>query len=181
MKELESLLERVKKLNPNVQEHGGLPAPEIEKAFAKIGLKAPEKLITLFEWRNGIDELNAFTCMFNLSAAIDCYKKYKELSKELKDFKHAFNWKSEWFPIIDINGDYQVCLDTKTGGLALVDMECDMASPICDSYRIYLQALNEGFEKRVFRWNEEHGLIEGNDEDWKAILSRHGLPEISER
>lgn len=181
MKELEPLLEQVKKLNPDVQEHDGLPRPEIEKAFSKISLKVPEELIALFEWRNGIDELNAFTSMLNLSSAIDCHKRYQKLTKELENFDDAFNWKPEWFPIIDINGEFQVCYDIKTGGLALVDMQCDLATAVCDSYRTYLQALNEGFEKRVFRWNDEHGLIEEDEQEWKAILSRYGLPAITER
>lgn len=175
------LFAQLKEINPGVREQSGLSRDQISEALSDLDIPLPEELIQLFEWRNGIEALNGFTGMLRLEDAIVFYRDCVALAAELEGYENGFSYKKEWFPVMDTNGDYQICLDVKSLGLALVDMECGVAESICSHYQVYLHALEEGFAENVFSWSVENGIIEEEKPKWKEILRKYDLPPVTLR
>ena len=171
---LEDLLADVKRINPHVRETPGLAQSEILEGLSEFDHLPTKELVSLYEWRNGIDELNAFTRVLSLGDAIGVYRLYRQLAEGLGS---RFGWQEQWFPVVDINGDVQLCLDCKTLGLALVDMEGGVEELICDSYLDYVAALRDGFSHGLFIWNELHGCVETKDHEWQLVLGAYGIKD----
>lgn len=173
--DLEDLLADLKRINPHVRETPGLVQSDILEGLSEFDHLPTKELVSLYEWRNGIDELNAFTRFLSLGDALGMYRMYRHLAEGLGS---RFGWQERWFPIIDTNGSVQLCLDCKTLGLALVDMEASVEELICDSYLDYVAALRDGFSRELFTWNKPHGYVETKEHEWRAVRKAHGIKDL---
>jgi hypothetical protein len=80
---LESLLADLRRINPHVREKPGLAQSEILESLSEFDCLPTKELVSLYEWRNGIDELNAFTRVLSLADALGMHRMYRHLAEGL--------------------------------------------------------------------------------------------------
>ncbi len=165
------LFEQVRQVNTEPMPQPGLARDEIVSAFREIDIAAPEPLITLYAWHNGIYHLNAFLHFPSLTDALSTYRNYKEFKDEYADFK----WMPTWFPVLDMNGDVQLCVDVHSGELIAIDMECDTIHIVAGNYGQYVRAVEELFRSGAYTFNEVAGVIEAVPSVWRAIAEKNGI------
>ncbi len=160
-----SIFEKIQAINSEPIPHPGLPTEKIDHLFVGLGLEPPKEMVALYKWHNGIDYLNAFLSMLSLEEAIEIYHGFMALKTEVPSFK----WKREWFPILDMNGDIQVCVDLETLELYSIDAEDDSTIRISGNYNQYLDALLFIMQSTTYSYDPEAGCIDVSDQVWCEV------------
>jgi hypothetical protein len=153
------------KVEPGISEY------EILKSFNSVGLTPTAELVSLYKWRNGIANLNGFLYFLPLSDALNVYREFKKLRGDVP----AIKWKDDWFPVLEQNGDFQICLDLKTQELYSIDLEGDTTIKIAEHYSHYLDAMLFIFKSGQYTFDREGGCIEVIDEVWKRVLEKYNV------
>jgi hypothetical protein len=71
------IYDRIRLLNDETWESPGLSRYAIAKMFKDIDLSPQSLLVALYEWHNGIYNLDAFFHLLSLNESIDTYNIYK--------------------------------------------------------------------------------------------------------
>jgi hypothetical protein len=170
LRKIETLFARVRAENDEPSEQPGLNRQLIQSEFTGLGLSPPAELVQLYEWRNGIYHLNAFLHFLSLSDAVDAYRRLDKFKRVHEDVP----WEFGWFPVLDMNGDIQVCVDLASGALFCVDQEDGRSWPLAPSYQNCLDALTEGFSAGAFEFNSDAGAFKASAL-WGAIALKHQI------
>ena len=158
-------------LNDRSEAMPGIQPQEIIDSFSKVGIVPPPELIELYQWHNGIEDLESYTNMLSLDRAIEFYQGYKDFKKKYPEF----GWQQGWFPITDTNGDFQYCIDLNSSSLIYLDMECDLIEKVCDHYEYYLDALVYGFQNNIFIYDDDSESLVAKDNAWAEIAARYNI------
>ncbi len=97
----------ITRFNDEPRADPGLDRATIIDRISSVGLSPPEAVISLYEWKNGISNLDAFLHLNDLDFAVDSYKQMCAFKQEFQDFE----WQRSWLPILNMNGDIHICLD----------------------------------------------------------------------
>ena len=84
-------------------------------------------------------------------------------------------WWPSLFPVVDMNGDLQVCVDLETDELYLIDIENGSTRRICRDYRKLLDALLEAFELRIHSRESVSGSLVLEKRSWEILKAKHGV------
>lgn len=166
---LRSLFAEVQRLNPEPMPQPGLPRPEISRLLGSVGLPAPEPLVALYEWHNGILHLNAFLHYLPLEEAIALHHACRKASRN----SPRLGWKPTWLPILDVNGDVQLCIDLSGGSLHSIDLIDEKSELVADHFISYVNGVAELFNLKAFHYDPESGAIVPDDAAWHEISRKH--------
>lgn len=161
----------IRSANNEPTDNPGISRSEILETFQAIGLTPSEDLMEIYEWKNGIIYLNAFLSFLPLNNAIDIYKNYQLL----REANPNFTWKNIRVPVLDMNGDVQVCLDIETNELYSIDVECDFVQKIADNYSSYISAIYSILNSGQFSFNEGEGCITVEPDTWEKLLDEYKI------
>lgn len=117
-----SIIAYIQTNNLEVIADPGLSKTEILDVFNSINLQPPSEIVELYQWHNGIGELDCFLSFMNLSDAAIWYQDFMRKKTEHPQWK----WNNNYFPILNMNGDVQLCLDFKTFSVITIDIECNI-------------------------------------------------------
>ncbi len=162
---------RICAMNPEPDAIAGLPRAAIERQFREIDLVAPEFLIVLYEWHNGIYHLNAFLYFIPLEDAISTYRVLMEIHRDYPERP----WRPEWFPVLSMNGDVDILFNVNTGALASMDIEEPRLVIISEHYSNYLNAIKEILDSNMCFYDEYCGSIGVAESSWKMVIAKHGV------
>jgi hypothetical protein len=162
---LQTIFAHICDVNAEPTSQPGLNAERIIETLQNLAVPPLHELLELYQWHNGIEHLDAFLHLLSLEGAATCYKNFEDLKAEMPDFP----WYEGLFPILDMNGDVQICLNLKTFELFSIDVECDSLVKIADHYERYLEAILHIFESQMYRFNEEAGCIKVKETDWEQV------------
>lgn len=162
---LQIILTHIRKVNPEPTTRQGLSAEKIMQTLQNLNVPNSQELLELYQWHNGIDNLDAFLHLLSLEDAARWYKGYGDLKVEIPDLP----WNEDLFPIFDMNGDVQVCLNLKTFALHSIDLESDEFAKIAGHYERYLEAILHIFENEMYRFDEESGCIRVEETEWNQV------------
>jgi hypothetical protein len=168
---LQYLHREIRQVNDEPREQPGIERAEVLREFDALGLVVPQELADAYERYNGIFHLNAFLHFLPLREAVDLYKLYASFGEDGGDF----GWQKSWFPVFDMNGDVQFCIDLQSNALAIVDIEGGEARKIADHYSQYLDALVEAFQSGNAHFQDEFGFIDIDGKVWRALRTKYGL------
>jgi hypothetical protein len=168
------IYDRIRLVNDEPEEKSGLSHGEIVQMFTNIDLSPNPLLIKLYEWHNGIDNLNAFLHLLSLSHAIDIYDDYEAEKNEYQDYP----WNTSCFPVLSINGDVHICVDINTGSLISIRRDIGRFEKIADRYENYLDALFEVFEGGLFVYEDVSGSIEIDDTAWQDMMRKYNIKNV---
>ena len=149
----------------------GLSEYKIEDTLNRLGLPVTDELLQLYQWHNGIFNLDAFMHFLSLDDAVTLYNVYRVMKEDFP----GFEWNKHWFPLIDMNGDVQVCLDLVTKSLYTIDMESEETILIAQHYDDYLNAMLSVFQNKSYCFNEQAGSVEVLDDDWNQLQEEHHI------
>ncbi|MEM7594544.1 MAG: SMI1/KNR4 family protein [Cyanobacteria bacterium P01_A01_bin.83] len=162
---VKSIIAYLQTTNLEVITDHGLSETEILDAFKNINLLPPPEIIELYQWHNGIGELDCFLRFMNLDDAIMWYELFRDCYRENNNY--YYGGQENWFPMLNMNGDVQLCLDFKTLSVISIDIECDIVEEIANHYTNYLDALLYVFNKESFEYDDDSGCIKFNEEVWE--------------
>jgi hypothetical protein len=165
------IYDQIRLVNNEPIAQDGISYDEIISEFEDIKLSPSSLLIKIYEWHNGIHYLDAFLHMLSLEDAFRWYYLYEEIKSESQDFE----WQIDWFPILDMNGSVQICVDVNTGLLVAIDIELGGIEVIAQHYENYLDAIFEVFDKGVFIYNSLSGSIDVTESIWQDISSKYQI------
>jgi len=163
LNKVKEIVNFIQAVNPHAIANPGLFKARICKDFHEINLSPPSEIIELYQWHNGIGELDCFLNFMNLDRAIDWYKGFLQSKTKYTEWK----WNKNYFPLLNMNGDVQLCLDFETLAVITVDRECDTVEKIANHYTNYLDALLYVFNNEAFKCDDESGCIVFDQEVWK--------------
>lgn len=139
--------------------------------LTQVGLQAPDPLIQLYEWHNGIFHLNAFLHFLPLEEALSIYRMFMEIT----DRSGNFGWQPGLLPIMDINGDINLCFDLLTGQLVTIDLEDDKVTTLAPHYEPYVRALKDVFDRMAYIYDDNSGSIEIDSAYWSELARAYGF------
>lgn len=171
IEKIQTIFRHIQSVNDEPTAKPGIPETETASHFNSIGLTPTTDLVQLYEWHNGIYNLDAFLSFLPVSDAIERYKGNKSLKKDIQEFE----WKESWFTVLDMNGDVQICLDLETNELYSIDIECDLVQKIADNFERYVDAILSLFEEGNFSFDKDAGCIDVKDDVWSAILQKYNI------
>ena len=159
--------------NDEPRERPGLSRRDILDSFAKIGVAPSEPILQLYEWHDGIDNLNAFLYFLPLEDVNRLYLSHKKFKEKSEEFK----WHVGLVPLLTLNGDVDICVDFRSGEVVSIDPEGGTERSIAKHYENYLGALLEGFDADAFEFDETAGAFEVKEDRWRPIALRHGVED----
>ncbi|WP_266158246.1 SMI1/KNR4 family protein [Dyella silvatica] len=169
---LRHLFDEVLAVNSEPEALPGLSRQAIEQVFADLKLTPPEILVCLYEWHNGIEYLDAFMSFLPLERAVSIYRGYQALTDRIG----RWGWKSSQFPILDENGDIQLCIDCSSGELVSVCLENDdKTRQVAAHYEPYVEAMAELFRQKAYVFDEAGGCIHADAIAWRGIAQAYGI------
>jgi len=171
IEKIQTIFQHIKLVNDEPAANTGISEAEVVSHFNSIGRTPTTDLIQLYEWHNGIYNLDAFLSLLSVNDAIERYKGNKSLKKDIPEFE----WKESWLTVLDMNGDVQICLDLGTNELYSVDIECDLVQKIADNFEHYVDAILSIFEEDKFSFDEEAGCVDVKDDVWNGILKKYNI------
>ena len=169
--QLQAVLAQMLALNDEPMLEPGLDRSSIEQSFASLDLKPPELLAQMYELHNGIFHLNSFLHFLPLSESFSTYSRYQEISKE----GGLSGWRAGQFPVFDLNGDTQLCLDLITMQVVSVDIKDDSTGIVSADYESLVNAIVEVFQERAFFYDDVSGSIRFVPDQWQRIAAKHGV------
>ena len=164
---LDYLLKRVLEVNDEPRVNGGISQSEIENQLNEIDIEPTEDLLELYQWRNGIDYLNAFLYFNSVQYLIEGYRNLEEFDFEVD----GFNWDERWLPILNMNGAIDILVNIETRQVAAIDIECDRFEIIASDYNHYIDALVYVFQSNQFYY-EDGSCINFNDSVWQELYDK---------
>ncbi len=173
---LVAIYSKIREVNDMLQEREGVSYEQVSSLLQAVGLHVDPLLLRMYEFRNGIDNLSAFLNFLSAEEAVQRYKDFANFKAEFSDFE----WSEGVLPILDINGDVQVCVDLASGKLVTVDIECDSNRVIAPHYSAYVDALYEVFAAGHFKYDPASGSIELDDTLWRDVANRYGIIDIGD-
>jgi hypothetical protein len=163
--------ERIRLVNDEAWESPGLARDAIAKMFKDIDLSPQPLLVDLYEWHNGIYNLDAFFHLLSLSESMDTYNSYKA---EKNEYLHS-KWQTCLFPLFSMNGDVDIFVDMNVCSLIAIDREGGSFEEIAAHYENYLNALVEVFESDLFIFEDVSGSININKAFWQNMLQKYKI------
>ena len=160
------VLDHVKRIIPGCELFPGVEREQIEAVFSELGVEPNSDLIELYGVVHNLDGALSF---LSLKEASTSYLAYREFSEE------DLPWWPSLFPVVDMNGDLQVCVDLETDELYLIDIENGSTRRICRDYRKLLDALLEAFELRIHSRESVSGSLVLEKRSWKILKAKHGV------
>jgi hypothetical protein len=164
---------RIREENDEPQAQPATSSFVVELAFAGISLPVHPLLAQLYTWHNGIFHLNAFLHFLPLREAVKNYQSNSE--------SRRLGWlpgiSPNWFPILDLNGDVQFCLDVMSGEIWCVDIEDGSTRKLARHYDCCIAALVAAFDRGFAQYNPESGAFEVGPEYWEALCAEFGLEQ----
>lgn len=173
MATLGTLLAQVCEMNSLTEPLPGVSKAEVRAALRSIGLEAPGWLAEIYQWHNGIWEINALVAFLPLADAVSTYENYRALKKDI----HDLGWQSSWFPLIDLNGHVQLCVDLVTGAMQAVDLEADRYTKVARHFENLLAAVAELFQSGAYSFDEAAGDIEPDAAIWADLKRKYGIED----
>lgn len=167
------LYSRVHEQNSEPQEQPPASVFAINLAFAGLGLKLPPALEKLYTWHNGIFHLNGFLHFMPLREAVKIRRTYSE--RELRGSEAQI--RANWFPVFDLNGDIQYCIDVQNQELWTVDLEDGSVRKLADNYELYLDALLAAFARGFSLFYPLAGSFKIKPNEWMALCREFKLEE----
>lgn len=76
LEKIKAIVNLIQAVNPHIAIYPGLPEAKIFKDFQDINLSPPSEIVELYQWHNGIGELDCFLNFMDLNRAVDCYKDF---------------------------------------------------------------------------------------------------------
>lgn len=165
---------QIRLVNDEPTANPGLTEAEITNKLQQINISPVAELVELYQWHNGINYLDAFLRFLSLEEAIEQYKIFQEINEEDLDF----GWKTTMFPIIDINGDTQYCIDLEDYSVTVVDLECDLIKKASDRYDYYLDAIIYVFENQLFSYDSISGSIKIAENEWNEVAEKFKIESV---
>lgn len=144
---VKSIIAYLQTTNLEVIADPGLSKTKIRDAFKTINLLPPIKIVELYQWHNGIGELDCFLRFMNLDDALMWYRLFRDCYQENNNY--YYGWQENWFPLLNMNGDVQLCLNFDTLSVISIDRECDTVEKIANHYNDYLDALLICLQQRI--------------------------------
>lgn len=163
------IVEHIKGVIPHCQVFPGLPRNEIEAKLSILGVELHPELIELYEEFGEIYSLDGALSFLSLPDAALCYQSYREFSSE------GFSWWPSLFPLLDMNGDIQLCVDLETTDLYLMDVENGTTRHIYRDYRRLLNALLEAVDSDIYYKDPGSGSLILEKSAWTKIKVKHGI------
>ena len=115
---VKSIIAYIQTTNLEVIANPGLSKTEILDIFKAINLQPPLEIVELYQWHDGIGELDCFLNFTNLSDAAIWYEDFMRKKTEDPQWK----WNNNCFPVLNMNGDVQLCLYFKTFSVITIDI-----------------------------------------------------------
>ena len=171
LEKMKAIVNHIQVVNPDTKVCPGLSKVEILEAFQKINLLPPPEIVELYQWHNGIGELDCFLNLMDLDNAVDWYKDFLASKTEYPEWK----WDKNYFPLLNMNGDVQLCLDVETFAVMTIDIECNIVDKIANHYIDYLDALLHVFNSKSFKYDCKSGCIEFEQEVWNDARSLYQI------
>ena len=173
IEKVKAIVAYIQKTNLEVIADPGLSEKEILDAFKTIDLSPPPEIVELYQWHNGIGELDCFLRFMNLKDATTYYRLFKDCYQENDNY--YCGWKKNCFPLLDMNGDVQLCLDFQTLAVTTIDRECNIVNQIANHYTDYLDALLYVFNNGSFKYDDKSGCIYFQQEAWQYARNLHEI------
>jgi hypothetical protein len=168
---LPMLLKKVLALNDEPRLRPGLDREYAVEIFREAGLAPPELVLRCYALHDGILHLNGFLHFLPLRESVDLYRHYRRISAE----GGLAGWREGLFPLLDLNGDVQICLDFRTHAVSVVDVEDDSVQPIAACVNDLIAAVVETFDQGACEEHAESGVLRFDSERWEVIAARHGV------
>ena len=176
LEKLRHIYADIREVNRGSVEHRGKDLEEIRAAFESMSVSPPPALVTLYTWFDGIDYVDGLLTFLPLSRAADIYRGYQSFKKDWPDF----DWQPEWFPVLDMNADVTICIDTGTNAVFAIDMEDSRCICMGRDFEKYVDVLFEAFSAKKYSYDSVSGSIEFEPEYWRTLASRHDIIGIHE-
>lgn len=173
MATLDTLLAQVCEMNSLTEPLPGVSKVEVRAALRSIGLEAPDWLSEIYQWHNGIWEINALVAFLPLAEAVSTYESYRALKEDIGDL----GWQPSWFPLIDMNGDVQLCVDVVTGEMHAVDIEFGRVTRLTSHFENLVAAIAELFKQEAYSFDEAAGNIEPDAAIWSGLKRKYGIAD----
>jgi hypothetical protein len=174
LEKCKKIVHLILKINDEPLLNNGISEQLIKDQLSKYGLEGSDEIISLYSWRNGIYNINAFVSFLSLTDALSTYDIYKKI----KDTNNHFPWNAGLFPIIDSNGDTQVCIDLNSKKLVAIDLECETFIDIAIDYEDYLDCIIKILETNMFRYCEIAGEITIPSNNWEHLSKEFSVKSI---
>jgi len=173
---VKAIVAHIKATNLEVISDPGLSSVEILNAFKAIKLLPPSEIIELYQWHNGIGELDCYLNFMNLRDAIMWYLRFKSCYAENDNY--YCGWNRDWFPLLNMNNDILLCLNFKTLSIARIIQTEDLCETVAWHYIQYLDALLYMFDNKLFEFDDfgdNFGCIEFDRQEWNKMLHLHQI------
>jgi hypothetical protein len=171
-----AIYSKIREVNDEPQERDAASLAQVDSAFQAIGLPVNALLARLYAFHNGVYHLDAFLHFLSVEDGSEIYRSFAKFKDEFPDF----GWDENWFPVFDMNGDVQVCVDLMSGSVVAIDMEGDTVRVMAPHYSAYVDALHEVFTSGHYCYEPVSGSIEVDEAFWLATAARYGIVGIGD-
>ena len=170
IEKLEFILSHILELNDEPRVGPSSNANDIKEKLIHNNVQPAEDLICLYSWHDGIGYLDAFLSLYSLSEMVESIHRYETYS-EIGTFK----WNRNWIPILTMNADVDILINTETKEVVALDAEFDTSKLIAHNYNDYLDGLIDLFELHRFKLNHDFGGLLVDNEVWGKMLEKYNI------
>jgi hypothetical protein len=163
------IVHHIRDVVPACEVFAGLGRSQIETRLSEVGVERSPELCELYGLIGEIYNLGSGLNFLSLEVASRLYQLYRDLSSD------NFTWWPSLFPLLDMDGVLQVCVDLENSELYLIDVENGTARLICRDYQVLLDALLEAVESGIFSMEPISGSLVLEKSAWTIIKIKYGV------